>query len=688
MILKRLVIENLRSYNKQEINFPMGSTLLSGDIGSGKTTVLLAIEFALFGLQPSQKPASLLRSSANDGKVIFEFEIEGKNIIIERSLKRGKKAVSQDCASITIDNERFEGSVTEIKSKVLKLLNYPSEFAKKTNLLYKFTVYTPQEEMKQIILEPGDTRLNTLRHVFGIDKYKRIEENAVLLNSKLREKIRLNEGMFYDLETDKEELKQKKENLDFQKQNQKQMAQEYEKAIDFKHEKEKAVDEIKEKIDEKKILETEKEKTNIILSEKQQQITTFNNNIQTLNLQIKEVQQNLFNEEEFKALNQRIEYQQNKEDELQREYIQIIGKINSEESKKREIETLKNKISALQKCPTCLQEVSKEYKINIFNKIDQENQEIQRNLNELSLNKNKLIEQIEIVKKAKEDFKKRKSELELLKIKLENIKEKQQRILDIEKERQTIQKDLEMLEKHIKTLETSIIEFSKYDIIYTQRDKELQEAKINENKTAIKQAEINKEVQFLEQQIKEKQEKITKKENLKKRTENLRELEFWISEKFLNLILFTEKQVMFTLKEEFSKLFSKWFSILVSDLLNAKLDDTFSPVIEQQDYELDYSFLSGGERTAIALAYRLALNQVINSILSNIKTSNLVILDEPTDGFSASQLDKMRDVLNQLNAEQLILVSHEQKIESFVDHIIRFTKEGGVTKIENNMCQS
>jgi exonuclease SbcC len=138
---------------------------------------------------------------------------------------------------------------------------------------------------------------------------------------------------------------------------------------------------------------------------------------------------------------------------------------------------------------------------------------------------------------------------------------------------------------------------------------------------------------------------------------------------------------MITLKEEFSKLFSKWFSILVSDSLNAKLDDSFSPVIEQQDYELDYSFLSGGERTAIALAYRLSLNQVINSLLSNIKTSNLVILDEPTDGFSAQQLDKMRDVLNQLNTDQLILVSHEQKIEGFVDNIIRFTKDGGITKV-------
>ena len=126
--------------------------------------------------------------------------------------------------------------------------------------------------------------------------------------------------------------------------------------------------------------------------------------------------------------------------------------------------------------------------------------------------------------------------------------------------------------------------------------------------------------------------------------EKIRELEYWISEKFLTLILYTEKQVMITLKEEFSKLFSKWFAMLVSDSLNAKLDDDFSPVIEHQDYELDYSFLSGGERTAIALAYRLSLNQVINSLLSNIKTRNLVILDEPTDGFSSTQLDKMKEV--------------------------------------------
>ena len=104
--------------------------------------------------------------------------------------------------------------------------------------------------------------------------------------------------------------------------------------------------------------------------------------------------------------------------------------------------------------------------------------------------------------------------------------------------------------------------------------------------------------------------------------------------------------------------------------------------MESRGHELDYSFLSGGERTAVALAYRLALNQVINSFISKIRTREILILDEPTDGFSSEQLDKMRDVLIELNVKQLILVSHEFKIESFVENIIRFRKHDGITSVQ------
>ena len=42
----------------------------------------------------------------------------------------------------------------------------------------------------------------------------------------------------------------------------------------------------------------------------------------------------------------------------------------------------------------------------------------------------------------------------------------------------------------------------------------------------------------------------------------------------------------------------------------------------------------------------------------------------------------MREVLDELNVSQLIIVSHEQKIESFVDNVIKFKKENGRSIIE------
>src|SRR3989344_7964557 len=187
MKLKKIIIKNIRSYDNQELDFPDKSLLLAGDIGSGKTSILLAIEYALFGLQPGQKGSALLRNNQDLGEVILEVEIDGKDIIIERRLKRSSKGINSDYSAITINGEKTESSTTEIKTKILKLLNYPSEFIKKNNLLYRYTIYTPQEQMNQIILEDPETRLNVLRHIFGIDKYKKIRENLSLFLITLKE---------------------------------------------------------------------------------------------------------------------------------------------------------------------------------------------------------------------------------------------------------------------------------------------------------------------------------------------------------------------------------------------------------------------------------------------------------------------------------------------------------------------
>lgn len=682
MLLKKLVIENLRSYENQTIEFPKGSTLLSGDIGSGKTTILLAVEFALFGLQPSQKGNSLLRNGCENGKVILEFDIEGKEIIVERTLKRKKHSINQDYVAISIDNEKFEESVSEVKAKILDLLNYPGEFAKKTNLLYKFTVYTPQEEMKQIIMESKDVRLNTLRHVFGIDKYKRIQENASILNSRLRERIRINEALFSDLDELKASLLLKETGLIEAKENMIGSEEDYVNAFRDREIKEKNLEEVREKIDEKKKFEGDKEKNDMLVNEKRSQISKCDIDVKLLKEQVEEVEKLKFSEDEYNSIKQRIVVQKNKHDELHSEYIEIIGKINALEGKKSEADSLVRKISGLDKCPTCLQRVSIEYKDGMLENAKKEIDVVDNNIYGYNKRKKDLIEKINVVKDLIEKFEKQKNDMDLLKIKIDSFKDKEVRIEEIGRQIIGLNEDVLMLQQQNGRLDEEIKSYDKYDVVFNERVRDLDEAKDRENKASIRKAEIGKEVEFLEQQIKEFKDRIEKKEVLKKENDKLKGLENWISGKFLEIVLFTEKQVMATLKHEFSNLFSRWFSSLVSESLSARLDDDFSPIIEQNGFEIDYQFLSGGERTAIALAYRLSLNQVINSLLSNIKTSNLVILDEPTDGFSAQQLEKMREVLEQLNTEQLILVSHEQKMEDFVDNIVKIKKSEGVSKTE------
>ena len=76
MILKSIKLKNIRSFLDEKIGFPTGSLLLSGDIGSGKSTILLAIDFVLFGLRRGELSGSdLLRHGKNSGSVELVFSV-------------------------------------------------------------------------------------------------------------------------------------------------------------------------------------------------------------------------------------------------------------------------------------------------------------------------------------------------------------------------------------------------------------------------------------------------------------------------------------------------------------------------------------------------------------------------------------------------------------------------------------
>ena len=491
------------------------------------------------------------------------------------------------------------------------------------------------------------------------------------------------EGMISNIENDKMKLFSREEELENKYSNLASVEKEFFSKTEERKKIQEEKDEIGKKIGEKSSVLQDIEKTKIMMSNKNEMVLENNKTINQLKIQLKETESLKFDESEILRLEEELKSEKRVRTDLGESLIKISSEMNSLGSKNQENGEIKNRISHVEICPTCLQEVNVMYKNNILSRLNFEIFENLKKIESLSMEKRTVEKNLSETDSKINSTEKKMREHNLVKMKIDNMSERKSRVFGIENSNKAIEKEMNEMQIKLFSLEKILIEYGKFDAVFEEKRKLFEEAVRQERLAEIKTAELRKEIEFLLRQINEMKEKIRKTEETRKKMHHLAEIESWISKKFVPLISVIERNVMVKLKKQFSQLFSDWFSMLVSETFNVRLDDNFTPVIEQQDYEIDYNYLSGGERTAVALAYRLALNQVINSLLSKIKTKDIVVLDEPTDGFSSQQLDKMRDVLNQLNVKQLIIVSHEQKIESFVDNVIRFRKVDGISVRDN-----
>ena len=680
MIFKNIRLKNIRSYKETEIAFPEGAVLLAGDVGSGKTTVLLAIEYALFGLQPGQRGSSLLSNGEEYGEVSLEIDIDGTKVVIDRGLKRNVKSINQDFAAITINDIRFESSVTEVKQKIIELLNYPIDFVRKNNLVYRYTVYTPQEEMKQIIIEDTEVRLDVLRHVFGIDKYKRIQDNAQRIIMWIREESRTLQIESALLDVKRNELDSNFKFIKILESKTSIKEEEIKQSKISREIQQKEVDSLIQLVTEKENFKKEIEKSMIMHSNKQEQISRIlkdikeiDDSIGSIKIQPKYVPINIILEQ-ISKIKKTIEL-------LDKEYLDLNSKNNSLDILKNQELSKKSRVFQMNFCPTCLQDVPEVHKHNIMNATEASIKEIEKSklalASEMSRIETELNKQKENLKLAEHE----RITIEIQNVKQENIDKYIKKKEELLKNKESIEKDLTLINEHIDSLKKHSLEYTKFENLLKIKKEELSKILETEQKKEIEFAEIRKEIELINKEINKLEKEIYVGERSRQKLISMLDIENWLSNNFSNLIKFTEKNILIALRKEFTKIFNKWFSMLTTDSFEVYLDENFSPVIVHNEFELDYQFLSGGERTAVALAYRLALNQLINSILSKIKTQDVIILDEPTEGFSEQQLDKVRDMLQEMHLKQLLIVSHESKMEGFVDHVIRFRKVNGVSTV-------
>jgi len=660
--LLRLELENVRSYSSAVVDFANGVTLFEGDIGSGKSTLLYAVEFALFGLGEI-KASHLLRHGAKNGRVRLDFEANGVRYAVERTLER-RKAVTQGEGWLESDGVRRTLAPSEIKPAVLKILgfNEPPD-AKSTSVIYRYAVFTPQEEMKLILAQKPDERLQTLRKAFGVEEYKNAKDNARSALQAMRLRANFLEGALRGLPALRESIASLAE------------AVEEERAKTIELETQAGL--------KRAALETAEAEFEA-LGKSKAAAAALAAEVPRLERSVALARAALA---EYAAEAGRLAkktFEMTAAVKPAKSSAALAGELRDAEAKARTLESEKARLQARSEdlarlvekgaCPTCGQETSAEG----FKKKIEDNDEKEGKLacqaagaharcEELGREKDAAIK----AEAAWNEAEKRKAEAAAA----------EERAKALSVKITVTEKNIASEEAELKGKKERLEEAKDALAACLEKEKGVRSLRLESGNTEKAAAAAHASLERDERSLAEARRGEEEARVFEAEATALSGKKAWLEEYFAPALDSIEEHVLRYLNREFNSLFSKWTAALLEGGdLEASLDESFAPTVTQNGYEQDVNALSGGEKTAVALAYRLALNELVKRECAAMK-ENLLILDEPTDGFSREQLERMRLVFDELKEGQVILVSHEPELEAFADNVQLVSKKGGASTV-------
>lgn len=207
MILHNLEFEAFMAYPKrQEINFDTlnnaGVFLLNGPTGAGKTTILDAICYALYGETSSDRESAKLHSTyaAHSGtkpRVLLDVTLHGKRLRIDRTpaynkpITRGarKGQMREESAKATLAelapgaDPADEKAWTPISSSVAEVNRTIAERTHLTKEQFLKVVLLPQGQFAQFLKSKPKERKELLKKMFPVEHYEQLFD-ALLEESK------------------------------------------------------------------------------------------------------------------------------------------------------------------------------------------------------------------------------------------------------------------------------------------------------------------------------------------------------------------------------------------------------------------------------------------------------------------------------------------------------------------------
>jgi len=691
MKIEVVQLENIRSHVKSTVPFTRGFNCLVGGLGCGKSSVLYAVDFALFGDSIGRSFEYLLREGADSGRVTVQFKQNGCTYKLTRGLKRKGKSITQNFEELKLYED--EKLVASMKTDAIA-----EQFKAITGLdrdLYREIVWFRQEHLKELLDSAPRDRQRRLDELFGLSDYEVAWSNIAQYQR--------------DYETEKQVYEKDPDVNGLEK-----LSNEYDRAseeytlleIDLENSTQKltvakkaleGADSKLKKLEEKKqAIEDLKRKEARIHAN----IANMANTLASLNQRIggkKTILDNLRQRQSSIDAQAKVCWGKleqaglptNQPLETTHSSLTVLDdKISSlkadQEATSRNQQTDKKRAASLSqenKCPICAQSLEGEYKSNLLSRIQQENCEREKTINQLKIEIDCLQKTRIVASEAYSNLQTCVTRAEELKNRLIEEENNLNNLLTEFEEKQKLEADLRLQQEQVQ-FEISRFDLSELDAARAQREQAFRQYYMLDSDLRTKENRKNdlfKRLDEIKERINLAQEKLERIEKIRRTVD------------VLGAIRDVYRSIQPKLRSEFVKVLRNYIQQVLDGLvggegpmLNVVIDETYTPYVKSEmGVDREVSNLSGGERTLLAFAYRLGLGQLIMQSRTGHGLSMLV-LDEPTEnlGSEDGSIERLAEAISRFKAiEQIIAVTHSEAFAGKADHVVILEKEAGVSKI-------
>ena len=658
-MIESVELSNFLSHKNNIIKFDEGITALIGHNGAGKSSIMDAVMFSLFGDTGRDATIDQLqRTGENQTYTKTTFKIKGTKYHALRTIANGtsKRIELQDESGELI--AKGDGAV---KEKIKELIGLDHSALKIASIV-------PANELQSIV-EKGDVFRDLVDKVLGAEKFKKLDKLMTKgkkeFETHLKEKFQ--ENSYTDVKRLEGEIKEaevavshsipKREELEKEKEKIKRNIKDLDKEIADDIQKEKQLEMVETKKDEfisyvKKEIEKEREKEN---SDKKRRDACQGK------ISIASQKNTL----EDKVKNLKLQMDENREE---------LGKLNN---KKSVLENALELTDELENgtCPVCNSEVDqlepkyqKEHIESEINSLEEKIVELDKKSTQLNDNNEKTTNELD---KAKE------ATIVLAANSIENESQLQKLVESI-KIKINKNQEIEIAINSGQLLEASLIDMTAEKMFSNIMQVEKDSEGFNHNEFQLKKENLAENRHRLEEVIRNSGQIANKITSAEKRIEELNPIikEMKLASDFISEIdkikneVFSDKSKTFVglryyALRQISEKASSYLEILGTSVRRVKLEESNQKITTLCDTISGIRPLGGfstGEQRCVALAIRLAMSELMTR--TPLKT---IMLDEPTANLDPLRcdmfLEALRKLSNSLNQNfQFIIATNQEEL--------------------------